>query len=170
MILIRISIGRENSGNLSSRKTVAISGLIAAVGMVLIGFGFMQYTGQTDSLENAVSVNGTVVETKITEDTSRRGGTEYETSIRFNYSYNGSNHSSKNIYPLDSNQGFESRSKAEKYLMNYTENSRVDAFVNPEKPGKGFLNAERSSDPITLVLAGFLLLTIGSYNAVKNIL
>ena len=81
MISIRISIGRENSGNLSPRKTIAISGLIAAVGMVLIGFGFMQYTGQTDSLENAVSVNGTVVETKITEDTSRRGGTEYETSI-----------------------------------------------------------------------------------------
>lgn len=136
--------------------------------MILIGFGFTQYLGQSDSLENTVKVDATVLKTQITEESSRRGGTEYRTSIKFRYSYEDDNYSSKNIYPLDSTREFDTRSNAEKYLKNYTENKRIEAFVNPENPGKGFLNAERSSDPITLILAGFFLLAIRSYNSIKN--
>jgi len=166
---MKISIlgGKEQ---MNSTAGVVLATIFTVIGVALAGYGFTQYQGQTENIDNAVNITATVTETDVRTDSSRRGRIDYRAEIRFNYSYVGENQSSGYIYPLDSDKEFNTESNAEEYLENYPSGQEVDAFVNPENPGEAFLNAERSNQPILLMLIGGLMAVLGSFKTVQRII
>jgi hypothetical protein len=139
-------------------------------GVLLAGYGFTQYQGQSESINNAVNITGTVTDTNIQTDSSRRGGIDYQAEITFDYSYEGASYSSDFIYPLDDDREFSTESEAQEYLEDYPPGENVAASVNPEQPGDAFLNAERSDQPLLFMLIGGLMALLGSYKTTKRII
>ena len=70
---------------------------------------------------------------------------------------------------MDSDKEFESESNTEEYLKDYLPGQEVDAFVNPENPSEAFLNAQRSNQPLILMIIGSLLAILGSIKTVQRI-
>ena len=163
---INILGGKEQ---INSTAGVALATIFTVIGVALAGYGFTQYQGQSQSIDNAVNITATVTETDVRTDSSRRGRIDYQAEIRFNYSYEGENQSSGYIYPLDSDKEFNTESSAEEYLEDYPSGQEVYAFVNPENPGEAFLNAERSNQPLILMLIGSLMAVLGSIKTVQRI-
>jgi len=155
---------------MNSTAGVVLATIFTVIGVALAGYGFTQYQGQTENIDNAVNITATVTETDVRTDSSRRGRIDYQAEIRFNYSYEEENQSSGYIYPLDSDKEFDSESGAEEYLEDYPSGREVDAFVNPENPGEAFLNAERSNQPFLLMLIGGLMAVLGSFKTVQRII
>jgi len=167
---MRISIfgEAEEGGKMNSTAGVALATIFTVIGVAVAGYGFTQYQGQGESIDSVVNISATVAETDVRTDSSRRGGVDYQAEIMFKYSYEGGNYSSNYIYPLDSDKEFNSESKAKQYLENYPQGKTVKAFVNPEKPGEAFLNAERSSQTLLLIVIGGLMAVLGSVKTVQR--
>jgi len=154
---------------INSSAGIALAAIFTVAGVALAGYGFTQYQGQTENIENAVNITATVTDTDVRTDSSRRGRIDYQAEIRFNYRYEGENQSSNYIYPLDSDKEFDSESNAEEYLEDYLPGQEVDAFVNPENPSEAFLNAQRSNQPLILMIIGSLMAILGSIKTVQRI-
>lgn len=163
-----INIGEKDSSNLSPNQILVFSSIFMVVGLALAGFGFMQYQGQSESIDNAVNITATVTDTNVRTDSSRRGGIDYQAEITFEYSYEGTGYSSDFIYPLDDDREFNQESEAENFIKNYPVGQEVDASVNPEKSGDAFLNAERSNQPLILMIIGGIMVVIGGYKTTRS--
>jgi len=164
---LRINLGR-GSKNLNSTQGLAFAAVFALIGVAIAGYGFTQYQGQQDYLENTENISATVTDNSIRTDSSRRGGIDYQAEISFEYSFQGENFSSNFIHPLDTDKEFNSETEAEKFLEDYQEGETVDAFVDPDNPDEAFLKAERSSEPLLMMIIGALLTGLGSYKVVQR--
>jgi hypothetical protein len=163
---MRLSIGKRK--NVSGNKAVALAALISLVGVALLGYGFTQYRGQAQSLENAENITATITDTGIETDSSRRGGIDYRAEVEFRYSFEGQEYTSDNIYPLQAGKDFDTESAAQDFLENYPEGEAVNAYVNPDNPEGAFLKSQRSNQPVILMVIGGFLMVIGGYNSVKR--
>jgi len=158
-------------GNYSSGETsLILVSLFLVGGITLMGYGFTQYRDQSQNLNNAVNVSATVTDTNIRTDSSRRGGTDYQAEISFEYSYEEQSYSSDFIYPLDDDKEFNQQSKAHQYIDSYPTGSNVEAFVNSESPETAFLNAERSNQPLILMIVGTLTALMGAYKLTRRVM
>lgn len=163
-----INVGGKNSSDLSPNQVLLFSSIFMVIGLVMAGYGFTQYQGQSESINNAVNITATVTDTDVRIDSSRRGGIDYQAEITFNYSYEGNNYSSDFIYPLDDDREFNQESEAENFIGNYPVGERVEASVNPEKPGEAFLMAERSDQPLLFMIIGGLMVVMGGYKTTRS--
>lgn len=162
--------GFRQSTDQNPGKTIFFAATFTFISLAMLGYGYTQYQGQSESINNAVKINATVAETDIRTDSSRRGGPDYQAEISFDYRYDDSNYSSNFIYPLDDDKEFETESEAQEYLETYSNGRNVEAFVNPDEPGKAFLNAERSDQPLLLILIGGLMSLLGGYKVLKTVI
>ncbi len=134
----------------------------------MAGYGFTQYQGQKDSLENAVNTTATVTGSNMRTDSSRRSSTDYQAEIEFEYSYSDESYSSDFIYPLDDDREFGSEAEAEEFLSDFEKGKQVDAYVNPSSPGKGFLFRKSSDQPLIFMLIGGLMTLAGGYRTLQR--
>jgi hypothetical protein len=160
----RLELGSEEcKGSLVSNIAVILAGL----GLIFLGYN--TYTSQNQALENPVNLSATVTDTGIVEDSSRRGGKDYQPQIRYRYSFEGENFTSTNMHPGgqqpdDHNVESEAREVVEKY----SEGSDINVFVPPEKPGEAFIQPEKTNDPMIFIAIGILFSGMGAYRFFKD--
>ena len=130
------------------------------------GLWFQPVSG---SIDNAVNISATVADTNVRTDSSRRGSTDYQAEIDFNYSFEGEDYTSGFIYPLDDDREFSTEEEAQEFLQSYSAGTEVDAYVSPETPDEAFLNNESSDQPLIFLLIGGLMTLSAGYKTVKNI-
>lgn len=165
----RINLLDGNSEN-SGEASIVLVSIFMVGGVLLAGYGFAQYQGQSESINNAVNITATVTDTNIRTDSSRRGGIDYQAEVTFEYSYEGTDYSSDFIYPLDDDKEFNQESAAEEFLEDYSSGSQIDAYVNPSEPGNAFLTNTRSNEPLILMLIGGFMAVLGSYKVGQRVI
>ncbi|QGA80603.1 DUF3592 domain-containing protein [Candidatus Nanohalobium constans] len=163
-----VNVGGKNSNSLSPNQVLLFSSIFMILGLAIAGYGFMQYQGQSENVDKAVNITATVTDTNIRTDSSRRGGVDYQAEISFEYSFEGENYSSDFIHPLDRDKEFNQETEAEKFIENYPAGEKVDASVNPEKPGEAFLIAERSDQPLLFMIIGGFMVMLGAYKTTRS--
>jgi len=130
--------------------------LAIVLGLGTMGYGGYSYTSQTAALDSAVAVDATIVSTSV-ETVSQRRGTEYRPQATFNYTYNGTEYTSSNVYPGPLSREFGSEDEARAQLDGFEPGTTVSAHVPPDSPENAFLKVERSNKPFLLVGIGALL-------------
>ena len=154
--------GSDNS------KAMAALGVIA--GLLVAVYGGMDYMEQSERLQGAETINATVSDVDIEEQSSssRRGPEmEYAPIVRFEYSYSGENYTSDNFYPTDTDVAKNNREKAEEITADFSTEDRITVFIDPENPGEAFLRNGRSSKPLILLGFGALMTLLASRSLIK---
>jgi hypothetical protein len=160
----RIELGKEGG------KGALISNVvIIVVGIGLIFFGYNTYTSQNQALENPVNVSATVTETGIAEDSSRRGGIDYQPQIKYEYRFEGETYTSENMYPGGQKPDEHNiESEARELVEEYSQGSEISILVPPEKPGEAFIQPEKTNDPLIFIAIGILFAGMGVYRFSKD--
>ena len=160
----RIEFGDEDGkGGLISNIVIIL------VGVGLLFFGYSGYTGQNQALENPVNVSATVTETGIDEDSSRRGGIDYQPEITFEYSFEGQEYESSNMYPGGQPpKDYNVESNAREVVDRYSQGSKITVNLPPENPGEAFIKAKKTNNPLIGIGAGILFILLGSYKFMKG--
>ncbi|MFB6216025.1 MAG: DUF3592 domain-containing protein [Candidatus Aenigmatarchaeota archaeon] len=146
-----------------------MNALVALIGIGLVFSGFSTFTGHNRAMQNPVNVTATVIDTSIERDSSRRGGIDYQPEIRFRYTYQGAEYTSNDMYPggqLPKERNTESGAK--EVVQNYGEGTEVQVLVPPETPGKAFIRAKKTNDPLVFMALGLLMLSPGAYMFLRS--
>lgn len=130
-----------------SRGTV----VMVLFGLALFAVGGYDYVQQSAAIDDAVSVEATIVESSIVqpEDSS-----EYEVHVKYLYHYQGTKYKGNKLFPSDISPLYESRPKAESEIAPYEPDTTVTAYVNPAAPNEAFLERQRTQDPLIFMLIG----------------
>ena len=161
---------------------VSLGGLVGAV--VMAGFGAVVawngWTAHTDERElvgDAVDVTAEVKavgSSRTEERVDVDGGgshtrTRHVPRIEFEYTYDGASYTASNVDPpadgVDTVRKYSSESRARAHLDEYEEGERVTAYVDPDRPGEGFLEAETNTvrNLVTVLFGGAVVLIGGVF-------
>lgn len=143
--------------------------LALVVGLLVTGFGAYDYTQQSDAVANAVEVDATLTETGTESVSQRRGGPEYRPTVSFDYRYEGTAHTSDDVFPSAVTSTYDTRSAAESALQGYETGDTVTAYVDPDSPGEAFLTDRRSNGPLKFVAIGGLFVLVGGASIVRGL-
>ena len=139
---------------------MAVFVLVAGAGLTVYGYG--EYESQTETLEEAVEVDVTFVDSEViprrvgssddigtgTDD----GEVEYRLRVEFEYEYEGERYTSTDFDVTGmSSRGFDRRSSAERAYEEYRDDGT--AYVHPDRPDEAFL--EGGVPAGTYILTGF---------------
>lgn len=141
--------------------------LTIVLGLGAMGYGGYSYASQTAALDSAVAVDATIASTSV-ETVSQRRGTEYRPRATFNYTYNGTEYTSSNVYPGPLPREFGSEDEARAQLDGYEPGTTVSAYVPPDSPENAFLKVERSNKPFLVVGIGALLVVGTVLSKLRN--
>jgi hypothetical protein len=160
----RIEFGGEGG------KGALISNVvIILVGIGLVFFGYNGYTSQNQALKNPVNVSATVTETGIDRQSSSRGGLDYQSEITFEYSYEGQDYTSSNMYPGGQKpKDYNVESNAREVVDKYSQGSEITVNVPTENPGEAFIKAKKTNNPLIGIGFGMLFILLGSYKFMKG--
>jgi hypothetical protein len=136
--------------------------VIVGLLFILIGGGVLSWgsraTSKLSASKNWPTVRGTVVSSKVVEDsTFGRGGKSnviYHTDVSYRFSVNGETYES-NVFSLGAPKSFVDRSDAEKVLAAYAVRREVTVYHEPGNP-------VRSSLEVGAVPQDFGLMTLSS--------
>lgn len=160
---------RLKFGNEGGRGALISNFVIILVGIGLVFFGYNGYTSQNQALENPVNVSATVTETGIDEDSSRRGGIDYQPELTFEYSYEGQDYTSSNMYPGGQEpKDYNVESNARDVIEEYSQGSEITVSVPPENPGEAFIKAKKTNNPFIGMGFGVIFILLGSYKFMKG--
>lgn len=162
----RIELGDDGEGG---KKTLLSTAVAVLIGAGLIFLGVDTYMDQNQALENPVNVSATVTDTGIDEDSSRRGGIDYQPEITFEYSYEGQQYTSNNMYPGGQEpKQYNVESNAREVVNRYSQGSEITVSVPPENPGEAFIKAKRTKKPLFFAGIGLLFIVLASYQLLKT--
>lgn len=160
----RIDLGDEDR-----KQKVFGSALAILVGLGLVFLGFSTLQSQSQDLENPANVSATVVETGIEQSSSRRGGIDYQPEVLFEYSYEGENYTSTNMYPGGQKaEHYNLEENAREITQEYSQGSQITVSVPPNNPGEAFIRARETSDPLFFIAVGLLFMGVGTYKFLKR--
>lgn len=142
---------------------------IILIGIGLVFFGYNGYTSQNQALENPINSSATVTETGIDRQSGGRGAPEYQPEIMFEYSYEGQDYTSSNMYPGGQKpEDYNVESNAREVVDRYSQGSEITVNVPPENPGEAFIKAKKTNNPLIGMGAGLLFILFGSYKFIKS--
>ncbi|MEA5388589.1 DUF3592 domain-containing protein [Haloarculaceae archaeon H-GB11] len=124
-----------------------LGALLLLLGVGLAGFGAYDYTQQSGTIDDAVTVNATISETDV-ETVTSKGSQSYAPTVGFDYRYQGTTYTSDRVFPTASRPKYDTRSKAAAVVRAYEPGETVTAHVDPAEPGNAFLEARRSDHPL----------------------
>lgn len=162
----------DNSG-LSVNGPDSLGGalLYIVIGLAIVGYGGFDYVQQTEAVRDSVEVDATITELSIETDsgTSSSPGTNYEPTVEFEYTYNGTDYTGNKIYPANIEQNYDTQSGAESAIEGYEQGEETTAYVSPDQPDDAFLKNKTSNAPIIALVLGGLFTLFATASAVKNI-
>ena len=147
---------------------VAFTGLMLValvLGLGAFGYGGYDYVQQSSAVENAVTVETSVVDTEIRETGGRRG-LIYRVSVEHTYQYGGTEYTSEQVFPGSTSPYFTARSDAEAAIEPYDPNTTATAYVDPDSPGKAFLERETTLAPFRWAGLGGLVAVLVALHAI----
>lgn len=160
-------------------KPVALALVFVLVGAAILGGAWWLNQEEQEQLENAVEVAGTVEETGVDREEridrrdpdndgnyeSREREVEFDPTVRYSYTYEGTEYESDSIYPI-SEPSFDTRTAAENFTSQFPAGERTTVFVNSEDPSESFLVRKQSGDTLLLfagLFAGVFWLVAAGY-------
>lgn len=135
---MRVTVG-ETPVTLSWWRVVLV---IATIGLAALGGH--DYLQQTGAIDDAVSIEATVLEAGVEQIDTRRG-VKYDPRVEFHYEYGGETRTSDRLRPSSFDRSYETQSAAESAVAEYRPGSVVTAYVEPDAPARAFSNARRTS-------------------------
>jgi len=140
--------------------------LLAAIvlGLAVAGYGGYDYVQQSDAVDDAVAVETTVIDTEISNSGSR--GVIYRVTVEHTYQYRGTEYTSERVFPGRISPMFTVRSDAQRVIEPYESSATATAYVDPDAPGRAFLNRRTTLAPFTFVGFGGLLALLATLHAV----
>jgi hypothetical protein len=146
----------------STRVRLALSLL---VGLGTIGYGAYSYTEQTAALDSTVTVDATLTDVAVEENSGK--GVTYSPKATYTYTYEGESYTSENVYPGKLPREFGSREKA-RAQIDGSAGDTVTAYVPTDDPGNAFLNYSTSDKPFLVAGFGALFVLGTVYSVLKD--
>ena len=145
--------------------------LYILIGIAIVSYGGYDYVQQTEAVRESVTVEATVTELSIETDsgTSSNRGVNYDPTVAFEYTYNGTTYTGTKIYPADIQENYETRSGAESVIEEYEQGTQTTAYVVPDRPEDAFLKNQTTNAPIIAVVLGGLFTLFATVSAVRNL-
>jgi hypothetical protein len=138
--------------------------VFVVVGVAITGFGVMDYQNRQSDIENAVQVQGTVQSVDVHERSSE-GDSSYNPYIKYTYSHDGQQYTSRSVYPGLNQRTFDSRDKAEEVVSQYSPGETTTVYVNQENPSSAFLVEEPQPFRSFLIMGfGIIFLVIALFS------
>ena len=177
--------GRENrqlhstpstlrGGPMSDDSGLSVSGpgtfrkalLMALIGLLVVGYGGYDYAQQSGALTDSVEVDAELTE-KGVETTSggSSSGVDHRPTVRFTYQYEGTSHTSTNVFPANIEPTYDTESRAESVLSGYETGETVTVYVPADDPDDAYLKHEASNTPLIAIGIGALLALFGGVSA-----
>jgi hypothetical protein len=136
--------------------------VFVVVGVAIIGFGVMDYQNRQSDIQNAVQVEGTVQSVDVHEQSSEGSDSSYNPYIKYAYSYEGQQYTSRSVYPGLNQRVFDNRDKAEEVVSEYSSGETTTVYVNQENPSSAFLIKETQTSRSFLIMGfGLIFVVIG---------
>jgi hypothetical protein len=142
--------------------------LALIVGLGAVGYGGYTYSAQSSALDSTETVDATIVSTSIERMNERRGTDDYSPHATFNYTYDGEEYTSSNMYPGGVSHEFGTKDEAREQLGGYDPGARVTAYVPPDSPGNAFLRHESSNKPIYIIGLGAIFVLGTLLSIIRN--
>ena len=134
------------------------------LGLGIAGYGGYDYVQQSNAVDDAVAVETTVVDT----DTSRSEGRRfyYRISVEHTYEYQGSEYTSKRVFPGSTRPMYTLQSDAQRVIDPYEPDTTATAYVDPRSPGRAFLERQTTFAPFKFIGFGSLLVILTTLHAI----
>lgn len=146
-----------------TRVTVTTLMLVSLLfGAGIAGYGGYDSFQQSDAVDDAVTVETTILDTEI--DSSGRRAL-YRVSAEHTYQYQGTEYTSKRVFPGSLAPRYVIRSDAEAVIDSYEAGETATAYVDPDSPGEAFLERETALTPFWLVGFGGLMIVLTTLHA-----
>jgi hypothetical protein len=114
-------------------------GVVAVViGLVFAGVGWTYIVPYREDTSNAEPVDAVVVSSGVVESANAEGQTVYAPNVTYRYTYEGTEYTSRSVFPGDVGPVSE-RSRAREIAERYPPGNDVTAHVNTENPDSAFL-------------------------------
>ncbi|WP_276253055.1 DUF3592 domain-containing protein [Halomontanus rarus] len=161
MVVAEMAISVRGTPIEITRGTV----ILVLVALAFATYGGYDYVQQSTAVDDAVSVEGTIVETSISQSDGRRS-TSYHAHVEFTYQYQGTEYIGDQLFPGDISPSYDTRSEAESALEPYGSGATVTAYVDPAAPDEGFLERQSTQGPLVFVAIGGGMLFVTTFNAI----
>ena len=144
--------------------------LYVVIGLAIASYGGYDYIQQTEAVRDSVQIDATVTELSIETDsgTSSNPGVEYEPTVAFEYTYDGTQYTGTKLYPADIEQNYETRSAAKSAIDGYERGAQTTAYVDPDEPSDGFLKNKTSNAPLVALGLGGVFTLFAVISAGRN--
>lgn len=135
-----------------------------ALGVGVAGYGGYDYIQQSNAVEDAVAVETTVTNAEISKSDGRR--LYYRVSVKHTYQYRGTEYTSNQVFPGTTSPIYTVQSDAERVIEPYEPNTTTTAYVDPDAPGKAFLERQTTFAPFKFVGFGGLVALLTTLHAI----
>ena len=141
---------------------------ILVVGVAIAGYGGYEYQQQAQTLSDTTTIEATITDAGVETIPQRRGRTDYEPTVTFEYQYDGTTYTGNDIRPSSIATDYDTRSAAEDALSEYEVGETVTAYVNPASPGQAFLEDRPSKGPMKFVVVGGVTALVGAASTLRS--
>jgi len=135
--------------------------LIGGIGLLMLLTGVLTFVGNTMTLSDIESTEGTVIGTGVGESRGTEPGSPstYYPVIKYEYTVNGGTYTNSN-YRLGSGRPTMSSFRAEEITTSYREAGEVTVYYEASDPSNSFIKKDRPAHPYALMIFGLILLMI----------
>ncbi len=140
--------------------------ICAGFGGMMLFVGITRWRDQRSNLAHAEPVPATIEHSQVFSSTSAdtnpellrsTSTTTHRPDVRFRYVVAGRSYVSDWLHPSGIAITFASREEAAHVLAPYPPGAQVQAYVDPSRPDKAFLQREASSGPVVFIVIGLLM-------------
>lgn len=160
----------DSAANVKGPDSLKGALLYILIGVAIASYGGYDYVQQTEAVREAVEVEATIVEVGIETDsgTSSSPGPNYDPTVAFEYSYDGTEYTGSEIYPAEVEQEYQTQSGAESVIEEYERGAQTTAHVSLDQPGNAFLKNETSNAPLIAIVIGGVFAIFSTISAVRK--
>lgn len=145
--------------------------LYVLIGVAIMSYGGYDYVQQTEAVRESVEVEATITELAVETEsgTASQRGVDYDPTVAFSYTYNGTEYTGTEIYPAGIEYEYETRSGAESVIEAYEEGTQTTAYVTPDQPRDAFLKNQTTNTPVIAIALGGLFTLLSTVSAIRKV-
>lgn len=164
---------------MSSTKSILASLVVFLVCLAFAAGGAYLFWSQQQAINNSVQATGTIESATVTEEVSERDtdddgmleeDTSYYADVTYNYTYQGEQYQSSNVFPGAGDPSVGAQ-RASEIVDDNPPGSEAEIYVNPDNPSEAYLIQEQNLVlPIGFMAFGGLLSLLSGYTFVSRLL